>query len=267
MFPRPALALAALLLAGCAPAPASPTAPAEPELVASSDDAVTLLAPAALDTPARQVWTRRIRTAVDTLAQTDLGPLDDGWDGRLVVELPDTARAYARLAGEGAEAAAAVTRCPADGSRITVNPVVDAAEPAYLASLLLHEAVHVATGSSCSVGAPQWVEEGLAEWVAAEHSGESLAANQAWVEQYLELHGIPEVLPTDADFSGDPDTVSAAYGLARLAVAAAIDGLGHDAAMEFFGAAFDGRGDDATTAAVTGWYRAELAGLSASARR
>lgn len=264
-FARSLLPAATLLaLAGCTAVPgSSPTA----SLTATEGAAVTVLAAADVAPAQRQVWLTRLEWAAAALHATDLAPLDDGWDGRLVVELPATAGQYAALAGADGRDAAAVTHCPAEGARITINPVVYDHDAEYLDSLVLHEGVHVATGSSCGGEAAQWIEEGLAEWVTGEHSPASLAANQAWVEAYLVRHGIPDELPPDADFTGDPDQVSAAYGLARQAVAVAVDQLGYDVAMEFFAADFAGAPDQAATAQVTQWYLAGLRQLSGSARR
>jgi hypothetical protein len=260
-------AVTLVLLAGCAAAP-DPGTSADAGLSASRGDRVTVLAPPELGDQPRSAWLTRLEWAAETLAGTGFGTLDDTWDGQLVVELPGTAGQYQELAGAGMDDAAAVTRCPPGGARITVNPVVGANEPWYLDSLVLHEAVHVATGSSCGGEAPQWVEEGLAEWVACEHSSESLAANQAWVMEYLERHGVPEALPDDPDFTADPDSVSAAYALARQAVAVAIDQLGEAGAMDYFAGAYDGRQTgDATTAEITSRYLAELAALSGSGQR
>jgi len=264
-LPAPAVALL-LFVAGCA-AGSPPSAAAGPELLPTRGERTTVLAPPDLGEEARDAWLSRVESAQRTLAGTDFGPLDDGWDGELVVELPDTASHYQELAGAGVEDAAAVTRCPSEGARITINPVVATSGAGYLESLVLHEAVHVATGSSCGGEAPQWVEEGLAEWVASEHSGDALAANQAWVAAYLADHGVPEALPADAEFTADPDSVSAAYGLARLAVAVAVDRLGTAAAMDYFARAYTGEAPQATGARLTAWYRAELAELSGSGPR
>jgi len=261
-----ASAVALVLLSGCAVAP-DPGASTDLGLQASRRERVTVLAPPELGDEARSAWLTRLEWAAGTLAGTSFGQLDDSWDGQLVVELPGTAGHFRELAGPGMEDAAAVTRCPSGGARITVNPVVATNQPWYLDSLVLHEAVHVATGSSCGGGAPQWVEEGLAEWVASEHSSDSLAANQAWVVAYLARHGVPEALPVDADFSADPDSVSAAYALARLAVAVAIDQLGMAAATDYFDGAYAGRTQDATTARITSGYLDELTRLSGSAQR
>lgn len=265
--PSPAFALATLLLAaGCARLPVA-TATGDETFVAHQGTHATLLAPAGLDWATRDAWRERLDWAAQTLAESGLDPLDADWDGRLLLELPPTGQWYQRLAGADGGDAAAVTRCPAEGVRITVNPVVAGKDADYLDSLVLHEGVHVATGSSCDAAAAQWVEEGLAEWVACEHNEASLSANRQWVDSYLEGHGLPSALPADADFRGPADQVSAAYALARQAVASAVDRLGRPAAMELLHDHYEGVADAAGTAQLTRWYLDDLARLSGSAPR
>lgn len=262
-----ALATAILLgTVGCAQQPLASATP-EPVLVPAEAAHGTVLALSGLDWATRDAWRERLDWAAETLTGAGLGPLDTAWDGRLLIELPPTQQWYARLAGADGSDAAAVTRCPADGVRITVNPVVAGKDATYLDSLVLHEGVHVATGSSCEGEAAQWVEEGLAEWVACEHDEASLAANQQWVVSYLQGHGLPAGLPADADFRGPSEQVSAAYALARQVVASAVDRLGRPAAMELLKAHYAGDADQEVTRQLTGWYLDDLGRLSGSAPR
>ncbi len=243
------------LLAGCAPSSAPtleepPTGALEPTAVAGG----TLYATAELVPAQRQAWLERIERSSAVVADAGLGSLDDDWDGQVIVELPVTTRDYTVLAGSGSDTAAAVTRCDPEGSRIAINPRVRAESADYLDSLLLHEAVHVATGSACT-DAPLWIEEGLAEWLTAEHHAATQQANQQWLDHELAVGGLPTGLPADASFWGSADQVSGAYALAAFAVATAIEQLGQDQAMAFFAAP-----DESTTGQLTEWY---LAGLRA----
>ncbi|MGC3954001.1 MAG: hypothetical protein QM804_07085 [Propionicimonas sp.] len=246
----PALA-AALLLAGCgSPDPSVPTpAAATPSVVLSPTDtaAGTVYAPADLDGDARRAWLERLRRTVGILADTDLGPADDDWDGRLAVELPQTSADYAALAGPAGAEAAAVTRCLGDGSRITINPAVRDTGADYLDALVLHEAVHAATGSACRP-APLWIEEGLAEWLTVQHHPAAAQTNQQWLTREL-AGGLPSGLPEDAAFQGTAEQVSGGYALAVFAVDTAIGRLGQARAMAYFAAP-----DEPTTRQLTGWY-------------
>lgn len=248
--------VALVLFAGCAAPVAPPAVPrAEPAALQPIEtDAGTLLAPADIDPAERTAWLARLTRTVDTLGEADFGALDDDWDGRLVVELPATVDDYTALAGADAGEAAAVTRCVDGASSVTINPQVEAEEPGYLDGLLLHEAVHAATGSGCT-DAPLWIEEGLAEWFAAQHDPAAQEANQQWLDHELAA-GLPTGLPQDAAFAGTSAQVSGAYSLAVFAVATTVGHLGHDPAMAYFAAP-----DDLTTSRITRWY---LDGLRAA---
>lgn len=254
--------LAVMVLTGCA----SPPPSAEPStglpspaqstavLVPTDSDAGVLRAPADTDETERTAWLTRLDRTVEALPTADLGPLDDQWDGRLIVELPATATDYAALAGADSAEAAAVTRCSDGQSSITINPQVRAENPGYLDSLLLHEAVHSATSAACTE-APLWIEEGLAEWFTAQHDPATQQANQQWLQHQLDA-GLPTGLPPDAAFTGSAAQLSGAYALALFAVATAVEHLGQDAAMAYFAAP-----DEKTTDRITDWY---LDGLQAA---
>ncbi|MGC4152887.1 MAG: hypothetical protein QM628_07375 [Propionicimonas sp.] len=248
--------LASMLLAGCAPVAAPSAAPTvtEPASVTLRPVEVaagTLYAPAGLASGEQQAWLERLERASEAVTDADLGALDDGWDGRIVVELPLTRSDYLMLAGAEGDQAAASTRCGAEGSRITINPLVREESSTYLDALLLHEAVHVATGSGC-VDAPLWIEEGLAEWLTEQHDPATQRANQEWLDHELAA-GLPSGLPAAAAFQGTSARISGAYALAAFAVATAIDHLGQDQAMAYFGAP-----DEPTTVQLTQWYLAAL---------
>ncbi len=252
----PALLLTATLVVGCAqpaPPPATETAPSPRETLQVTDSAFgRLLAPASLRPEQRRAWLERIERTSATLAGAELGPLDDDWDGVIVVELPATQRDYTVLAGGGSDQAAAVTRCDGEESPITVNPAVEAAAEEYLDALLLHEAVHAATGSACRP-TPLWIEEGLAEWLTVQHSATAERENREWLDHRLAAAGLPSGLPQDSAFRGSAAELSGAYALAVAAVATAVEHLGREAAMAYFAAP-----DDRTTELIADWYLSRL---------
>lgn len=208
-------------------------------------------------------WTTRLTWATEVLKGTELGGLDDHWDGTLSVELLTDPAWYRRLAGQDASAAAAVSRCEHGAVTITVNPRILSAAAEYLDSLLLHEGVHAATGSPCSPEGPLWVKEGLAEWVAGEHSASTRQATTAWVEDTVTSDGVPTALPDDAAFNGSRR--SAAYALASCAVAAAVEHAGTEWAMGYFERVLAGDREPHDTAKVTAWYGDYVRQLAASA--
>ena len=261
------MTLAVALLAGCSPAPlpSSPATPGPtvvapasttPEPVEGSTvpplqpvaaSAGTLYVPGDAEATEQQTWLERLDRASAALARADLGSLTDGWDGRIVVELPSTHEGYLALAGPEGDGAAASTRCDAGDSRITINPVVRAEPSGYLDSLLLHEAVHAATGAGCA-DTPLWTEEGLAEWLTEQHDPAAQQANQQWLAHELAA-GLPAGLPPDTAFRGTAAQVSGAYALAAFAVDTAIQRLGRARAMAYLAAP-----DEPTTRQLTAWY-------------
>lgn len=250
------LLVSVTLLTGCAPAAAPSAVPTVPEhpsatLEPTRTTAGVLYAPADLAPDEQQAWLERIERTSATVAGAELGTLDDDWDGRIVVELPPSESDYLALAGPESGEAAATTRCHAEGSRITINPLIGAEPGSYLDALLLHEAVHAATDAACTE-APLWIEEGLAEWLTAQHDPGTQQANQQWLDHELAA-GLPSALPTDAAFRGTSAQISGAYALAAFAVAVAIEHLGEDRAMAYFALP-----DEQTTSRLTQWY---LAGL------
>ncbi len=261
------IGVAVLLATTACAATTAATRHDEPTLQAVPATSGTLLVPPGFDEAARQDWLARLDRTAAALTRASLAPLVAGWDGDLLVELPPNRQWYARLAGPGSEQAAAVTRCLDGKGRITVNPVVADEDAGYLDTLVLHEGVHVATGSSCAGRADQWVEEGLAEWLACEPDPACLDASRQWVADHLAREGLPSGLPRDSEFTGSPDQVSAAYALARQAVASAVERLGEPAAMALFDSHYRGLADPDATRRLTAWYLADLQRFSGSAPR
>ena len=95
----------------------------------------------------------------------------------------------------------------------------------------------------------------------------ALDANRQWVISYLAGHGVPASLPADGDFYAASDQVSAAYALARQAVASAVDRVGRPAAMALLGGFYDGTANEQDIRRLTAWYVADLQRLSGSAQR
>lgn len=218
--------------------------------------------------PAAQLtrWERRLAKAADAVSASRLGTLDDDWNGDLVIELPTTPAQFRVLSGESGGGAAAVTVCGTGSPRIVINPTQLDEDAAYLDALLVHEAVHVATKASCQTAGPMWLREGLAEWVAVQHSPRTRDYDRDWVEWHLARGPIPEALPAEADFdAADPDRVLAAYALSQVAVDVAVRRLGQQRAMSFLAEFMrSDQVDPQATTQLTGWYRAALRRIAAS---
>jgi len=212
---------------------------------------------AALTSAQRTTWQSRLASAVRRLGDADLAPLDDSWNGRLVVQIPADADGYRRLGGDP-DTSEAVTVCRAGAVRIDVNPRALALGAGELDTLLLHEGVHAAT-QSCASATPMWQREGLAEWVAASAYPATASSDRAAAVAWLASHPFPSALPPDADFAGDGDATWAAYALSELAVGAMVHHLGRPATMRMLN---QSRLTDAQLARATGWYQDALRALA-----
>lgn len=177
-------------------------------------------------------WVARAERAIAALDEARLGPLIEGWDRHLVVEVPGQATSFARVSGQSVRTAA-VTSIVGDSVRIVVNPVAAAApEAASLDALVLHEAVHVAADTPSHPTARRWIVEGLAEWVVGRSEPGFLAESDRLVGQRLDAGPAPAALPTDGEVvGGGPDPLTG-YALARVAVAAMVAESGRPAAMD-----------------------------------
>jgi hypothetical protein len=213
---------------------------------------------AGLDAASRRQWAGRLNRAVAAVAE-DRPPGADDWSKGLVVEIPADAAGFQAVTGESPSSASAITACDTGTPRIVVNPAILHQPDEWLDSTMVHEAVHVATGSPCRSGSSlAWAVEGLAESVAASSDPVTASRNRGLVLAYLREHPVPRSLPTDlGDLTG--------YALAQLAVDQARAHLGA-AAGDLLNRANGDAGSisRAQLRRITGWYVAELERLAAS---
>lgn len=171
------------------------------------------------------------------------------WNSRLLIVAPADRAQWTRVAGRtGASAATstgggetpaptdevapAMTVPGADGSGVVVlDPVAwESATGQGRRALVIHEAVHVAvradpTGSGAGTqaaeapqaGAPAWLSEGFAQWVAYEAVGVGPDVVAGDFLAQVRAHGPPEHLPEQADFEGPVSSRLDAYAGAWLA--------------------------------------------------
>ncbi|UAK32318.1 hypothetical protein K8O92_32325 [Nocardia asteroides] len=130
----------------------------------------------------------------------------------VVASSPSEFAALVRSAGLlPAEVAAASVADPfTPGTRPTGQRVVfgpDAGrrlDPEGMATLLRHELTHIAARADTVDGAPLWMLEGFADYIAHHGQGERFTDIAPTLTAHAHVGRIPEVLPADADFSG-PD--------------------------------------------------------------
>ncbi|MCL1838794.1 MAG: hypothetical protein FWG47_05695 [Propionibacteriaceae bacterium] len=232
----------------------------------NNTSAGTMIASERVSEAVANVWLKHMIAAILTVKKFDSSGLIAGWNQRLVVELPRETREYQRLVGMDPSISSAATECENGAVRIVINPAaLDLPQPEGEA-LMLHEAVHFATGSPCHDGGELWASEGLAEWVTAKTYKQTAASNKAIVENYLSLNGIPETLPTAASFAGEKEQVIAAYALSEAVVAAAVKELGEAEALNLISKIAREKlsVDQKTYGDLYKWYAAALKKLSAS---
>ncbi len=175
------------------------------------------------------------------------------WDRSVVVEIADSAEEFSALTGNPADrtdvAAASISLdsdAPGHGQRVVFAPGAVSTMSAQDARMVLqHELSHVAVRTKVGRGAPTWLLEGTADYVAQRPEGgpASPPAPVPLVAAMVSAHGAPDELPKNKDFSGP--NASLAYQLARSAVDYIVDAYGEDGLRTVHGALAVGGLDDA----------------------
>ncbi|MDR1767879.1 MAG: hypothetical protein LBR32_05545 [Propionibacteriaceae bacterium] len=227
---------------------------------------VSLIASETVSADQRQAWLKRAAKAVKTVKKAGLGMLAQDWNDRLVVEIPRNTRDFQLLVGIDPKLSGAATECEGGAIRVVVNPASLQLPDEQAEALIVHEAVHAATGSPCEDSGALWASEGLAESVTAKAFKSTRESNLATVTTYLAESGVPAALPVDADFTSAKEVIWAAYALSEVAVDAIFDNLGTEAALDLLAklTRTPDKVDAATNAEVTGWYRKALEEIAAA---
>ncbi|MDO9458450.1 hypothetical protein [Nocardioides sp.] len=159
-------------------------------------------------------YVRLARAAVPTVSS-----VVTSWRPRLVVEVPaDGAALEAALGVEpgyygqiAAVTGAAGTVVPGAPVHVFVNPdVFSGLGRAGREVVLAHEATHVATDAPSSEG-PTWLTEGFADYVALRETTLPLTRTAGQVAQQVRDDGLPQALPTAADFDTRGPHLGAVY--------------------------------------------------------
>ncbi|MEZ5200153.1 MAG: hypothetical protein R2742_02115 [Micropruina glycogenica] len=167
-----------------------------------------------------------------------------------MVLVPRDLAAFARYAGVGASATAAVTVVPGTAASESVRVVVNPDAPIEgAAATITHEAVHAGMRSPRLTGTPGWLIEGTAEALTAQAHPSVAAANDTLVRAVL-ARGFPTTLPDVAN--GDPTS----YALAQVACAM-VTQVGWTAVLAEAQARTSASGT-ISDARVPQWYRDEL---------
>lgn len=205
-----------------------------------------------------QHWAELLTRAVAVV--TEVGLDDPAGVVRPVVELPATDAAFERRAGKGRQQAAAVSRCVDEDRWVAVNPVVTDQPDHYLVGLLAHEVVHLETGSACGTPAPEWLVEGIAEWVAWQADPQSRTdGQQLLVKAGSELSEELPRIPAGADAA----RMRLHYAAAAQVIEAAVDEQGREETLEWVSDVIAGTRSwqAASPPELLRWYRESLAAL------
>lgn len=228
-----------------------------------------------LDTPTGLAsYTRWARKAVAEVRAVVGGP------SGLVVEVPRDAAALHRALGAdpGAYGSIAAVTAPVDGSRVTGSPVHVFINPAVFDDLdqvaaqvvMTHEAVHALTGAVLARNVPLWLVEGFADYVALRDVGLPLTKTAGQIRSQVRKSGVPQALPTDAEFNPSGTHLGAVYEAAWQVSVTLAARRGERALVDFYRAMLAGkqvapvlRADfDWSVADLTAAWQARLATLA-----
>ena len=152
-----------------------------------------------------------------------------GWSRKVVVLVPDTQEELASIIAEGNDlseiAAVAVAQNAGGqnpgaefGDRIILNPVNFAQLSAIGSRVILrHEVTHVATRSVTGSIAPQWLVEGIADYVGYRDAGIAVPVVAHELAQDVHRGYRPTGLPGDNDFTSSSSRLAQSYELAWMA--------------------------------------------------
>lgn len=191
-----------------------------------------------------------------------------GWTRTVVVEVPGSTGELARLAGTAGELtqiAALATQEQAGsgpgggaGDRVLVNPpVFSLLSPAGRRVVITHEVTHVASRAATGPDVPDWLVEGLADYVGYRGVDLPPSVSSGELRAQVRRGELPAGLPTDAEFDGANPRLPAAYELAWLTVRTLVEQYGEDRVLAFYRAVGRSRGAGAA-AAVDAALRGEL---------
>lgn len=172
--------------------------------------------------PAREAMARRLAQELDPAVRAVTAVWGRDWSRRVALWLPDSERETRAVVGpkfrtDGIVAVAVadrVDRATRDvrGQRVVFSP--GGAEQLSTDSLrvvLRHEITHIAARPDTVDGAPMWLLEGFADYVGYRGLDVPMAHAAPVLASSVRLHGAPNSLPSDADFTTSGATLDLAY--------------------------------------------------------
>lgn len=189
------------------------------------------------------------------------------WSQRVVILVPASQRQLATILNKPSVSLnriAAVATAELGGSgpgavvgnRILINPAtVDRLGGLGRQVVITHEITHVATRTATAAGAPTWLVEGFADYVAYRATGVSVPAAVPGLRTAVRAGRLPGALPSDAAFAGTNADLAQAYEQAWLAVRLISERAGAAGLLRFYRAVAGSSAGDRATAYATALTR------------
>ena len=163
----------------------------------------------------------------------------------MVIVTPATTEEFAELllrsADDGLDQVAAITQGVIDpgqraqGDRVVINPkAFMALQPVGRRVVITHELTHLAVRSSTTRPVPDWLSEGMADYVG--YSGLDLSRERVAAELLTLVRAGegPKALPTAADFDPAHNKIAPSYSGSWLAVSRLVDLYGQTRVVAFY---------------------------------
>lgn len=191
-----------------------------------------------------------------------------GGRARLVVEVPGSVDELNRAVGADSgtyDGIAAVT-ASSDGSQapdsavhVFLNPVVYGGLDRVAAQVVMtHEATHAATRAPLVPGAPLWLVEGFADYVALHDTRLPVTKTAAQITAQVRRDGLPDELPSPTEFESHAEGLGATYEAAWLACVTLADEGGQDALVRLYDAVLGGSDLESALKRYFGWSLADF---------
>lgn len=221
-----------------------------PVTVARDDRTVAIVTGADADAAAAD-WLDLAIRARGRLDELGVDAAAIGWDRTIVVEVPADQHAFnlrTGLTGGPSDAAGALTHEWERQPRVVINPAAADDWPRQSRQgLVMHEVVHAAYAKQVH---PEWLREGLADWIALPWWPDARAANDALLPDVP----VDARLPMGQTMNGDQSPLG--YLLAEAAVAGIVAENGVERLLAWV--ADWSAADVPSEAQIEQWMRAEL---------